>query len=347
MRSSLTIEEIAVLAEVSRSTVSRVLNNHPSVRASVRDRVLQVMRENNYTPNAAARSLASSRASSLGLLIPNSADNIFADLFFPVIIQSVIEASNELGYFVMLAMLKPDVEQDFFHRIVRGHHFDGLIMLSSHIDDPMLPLLIRDRTPLVLIGSHPYFEHVDWVDIENRAGARLAVNHLIGVGHRRIATITGSLEMVAGIDRREGYTQALMEAGLPIDPALLVPGNFKQHDAYAAMQQLLRLPERPTAVFIASDTMTIGALRAIREAGLRVPEDIAIVSFDDLPLASFSDVPLTTIHQPVAQMGATAARVLINKLEQQNSELTQIRLPGKLIVRQSCGALGQPAMRRT
>src|SRR5579859_3255976 len=266
MSTSLTIEQIARIAQVSRSTVSRVLNNHPSVRPEVRDRVLQVISETQYTPHAAARSLASSRTNVIGLLIPRSATTIFVDPFFPQIIQGIAEATNREGYFLMLSMVTADLEQTFYHRIVRGRQFDGVIMLSSDIDDPILPLLIKDRIPLVLIGHHPYFQNLSAIDVENRDGARVAVTHLITLGHRRIATITGLLHMVVGLDRRDGYKQAMLESGLPIVPELMVEGEFSQEGGYRAMQQLLALPEPPTAVFSASDAMSIGALRAVAEA---------------------------------------------------------------------------------
>ncbi len=337
MSSTLTIEQIAALAEVSRSTVSRVLNNHPSVRPVVRDRVLQVIKEYNYAPSAAARSLASSRTDVIGLLIPRSAAFIFSDPFFSSVIQGITEACHSMGYFLMLAMLSADMEQGFYNRILRGRHFDGVIMLSSDVDDPILPLLIKDRTPLVLVGHHPFFQNISSVDVENREGARQAVAQLIELGHRRIATITGSLQMVVGMDRRDGYKQALLEAGLTIDPQLIVEGSFTRESGYSAMAQLLALPQRPGAVFVASDVMAVGALRAIREAGLSVPRDIALVSFDDLPLASFADPPLTTVHQPITEMGSTAVRLLVDQIENPERPPTQVRLPTSLVLRESSG----------
>lgn len=343
MSPSLTIEEIAEIAQVSRSTVSRVLNNHPSVRQTVRDRVLQVIREYNYAPHAAARSLASSRTNVIGLLIPRSAAVIFADPFFPHVIQGITEACNSMGYFLMLAMVTADFEQGFYSRILRSRHFDGIIMLSSDVDDPILPLLIKDRMPLVLIGHHPYFQNLISVDVENREGARMAVAHLIGLGHTRIASITGPLQMTAGLDRRDGYKQALLEAGIPIVPELIVESDFTQEGGYQAMQRLLGLAPRPGAVFVASDPMAIGALRAIHEAGLEIPEDIALVGFDDLPSAAFSNPPLTTVRQPIAEMGLTAGRLLLDRLDRQDFTPAQVRLPTSLVVRGSCGAALRPA----
>jgi LacI family transcriptional regulator len=339
MTTPLTIEQIAEIAQVSRSTVSRVLNNHPSVRPAVRDRVLRVMQEHNYAPQAAARSLASSRTNTLGLLVPRSAPVTFTDPFISTMIQSLIAACNNMGYFLILAMVTADMEPSFYNRLLRGRHFDGIIMLSSDIDDPILPLLIKDRMPLVLIGSHPYFqEHLISVDVENREGARQATAHLIGLGHRRIAAINGQMEMDAAIARRDGYKQALLEAGIAISPELLVDGYYTDEGGYQAMHRLLNLPQRPTAVFAASDMMAIGALRAIHDAGLIVPDDVALVGFDDLPIALYANPPLTTVHQPITELCAAAVKSLIDRIKNQRSA-APVRLPTSLVIRGSCGAM--------
>src|SRR4051794_37943890 len=243
----LTIEDIATLAEVSRSTVSRVLNHHPGVKPTVRERVEQVIREQNYAPKAAARSLASSRADTIGLLVPRSAAVSLGDPFIASMIQSIFEAAAQQHYFAMLAMLTVDMEPGFYHRILRSRHFDGVIMFSSDIDDPILPLMIRDGGPMVLIGRHPYFLNVASVDVENREGAREAVAHLITLGHRRIGLINGELQMEAAQARRDGYKQALLEAGMSIDSELMVEGFYSDSAAYQAMLKLLDLPESPTA----------------------------------------------------------------------------------------------------
>jgi LacI family transcriptional regulator len=347
MAQSPTIEEIARLAEVSRSTVSRVLNNHPSVRPAVRDRVLSVIRQQQYTPYAAARSLASNCTHVLGLLIPRSAPFIFADPFFAGMIQAITEACSQRGYFMMLAMMSAETDEQFYDFILRSRHFDGMLMLSSDIDDPTLARLIDSPTPIILIGSHPYFSNLAWVDAENQAGARCAVTYLIGLGHRRIAAITGPLQMAAAIDRREGYKQALLEAGLTIVPELIVEGGFTQESGYNAMAGLLGLTPPPTAVFVASDTMAIGALRAVEEAGLRVPSDISLVGFDDLPTAAAAATPLTTVRQPIAQIGATAVELLIERIEKRATAAAHLRLPTELILRESCAAPRRSVLSRT
>jgi LacI family transcriptional regulator len=333
---SLTIEHIASLAQVSRSTVSRVLNNHPGVRSTVRQRVQQIIHEHNYAPQAAARSLASSRTSTIGVLIPRSAAVSLADPFIASMIQALFEACAQQGYFGLLAMLTADMEPGFYDRILRSRHFDGVIMFSSDIDDPILPLLIKDGGPLVLIGRHPYFVNVPSVDVENREGAREAVAHLIRLGHRRIGVINGQLQMEAAQARRDGYKQALLEAGIAIESELMVEGDYSEPTAYAAMLKLLDLAPPPTAVFAASDTMAIGALRAIRDRGMRVPEDVALIGYDDLPLAAHATPPLTSVNQPVSDMGAHAVRLLVEQIRDEEPG-GSVRLPARLVVRESCG----------
>jgi DNA-binding LacI/PurR family transcriptional regulator len=334
-----TIEEIARLADVSRSTVSRVLNNHPNVRGAVREKVLQVVKEHNYTPNAAARSLASSRSYALSVVVPRSAAAFFADPFFPQVIQGISEASTHAGYVLMLSLLTAEMEQPFYQRVVRGRHFDGVIMLSSDIDDPLLPQLVRDGVPMVLIGRHPYLENISTVDSENREGARTAVEHLLNLGHRRVACITGPLQMQSAVDRRDGYKQALMGRGLPIDPALMVEGDYSQESGFRATQQLLANPAGPpTALFAASDAMALGALAAAHTAGLHVPDDLAVVGFDDVPASAFASPPLTTMRQPSGELGSQAVRVLLSQLDNPSQPPAALRLPATLVVRASCGA---------
>ncbi len=342
----LTIEQIANLANISRSTVSRVLNEHPSVRPDVRERVLRVISEHGYAPRAAARSLASRRTGVIGLLIPRSAAFIFADPFFALTIQGITEACAKEGYFLMLSAVTMEAEQGFYRNVLRSGHFDGVIMLSSDLDDPILPLLVRDKMPLVLIGNHPHFQDLHSVDADNRSGALQATKHLISLGHRRIATITGSRRMAAALDRQDGYERALTEAGLGVDARLLVEGDFTQQGGYRAMLQLLELPDPPTGVFVAGDTMAHGVLRALHERGYSVPDDIAIVSFDDLPAAAFANPPLTSVCQPITAMAGTAVKMLINQLGADGRSVSRACLPTELVIRDSCGAKARTSIEK-
>jgi LacI family transcriptional regulator len=261
-----------------------------------------------------------------------------ADPFFGLMIQGMIEASARADYFVTLSKVTVDMEQDFPRRVLHGQHFDGVLTFALDIDDPLLPSLTQHKRPLVVWGSHPRFVDLTWVDAQQQEGAHSAVRHLLTLGHRRIAMITGLLHDVAALERRDGYTQALAEAGLPIAPELIVEGDWTPHRGYDVMQHLLGLAQRPTAVFVANDMMALGVIRAINEAGLTVPHDVALVSFDDLPIAMYASPPLTTIRTPFADAGAIAVKLLIEQIEQRNLSTMHVRLPTELVIRESCGA---------
>jgi LacI family transcriptional regulator, galactose operon repressor len=335
-----TIEHVAALARVSRSTVSRVINNQPGVRRAVRERVLKVMREQHFTPHAAARSLAGSRTGTIGLVISRQASESLADVLNPFIsslIEVVCETTTQQDFGAMVVLLTTGREARFYDRMLRGHHFDGMIMLSTDVDDPILPVLIKDGGPLVLIGRHPYFQDVTYVDFENREWAREAVAHLVGLGHRRIAVVNGTLQTESGQARRDGYKQALLEAGIPISAELIVDGFYLDWAGYEATLRLLDLADPPTAIFAANDAMASGALRAIAQRRLRVPQDIAVVGFDDVPQAGRASPPLTTVHQPVEAIGAAAVKLVLERMNHPG-QVAQVRVPGHLVVRDSSGA---------
>ena len=211
-------------------------------------------------------------------------------------------------------------------------------MASASQDDPLIPKLLHDRIPFVSVGRHPN-ERIHYVDADNVTGARMAVEHLIRLGHRRIATITGRLDMTAGQDRLEGYRQALQAHHVPVEERLVVEGDFTESSGTVGMQRLL--PASPSAVFVASDMMAIGALKALRQAGWRVPQDIALISFDDIPIASAIEPALTTVRQPIERMGLMAVEMLLSVLEGSSEEEApahRIILPPELVIRDSCGS---------
>ncbi len=340
MNTSPTLEEIAKLAGVSRSTVSRVVNGHPNVREPVRERVWQVVRENGYQPHAAARSLVTRRTRIVGVIIPEAVTTLFTDPFFSHLLCGITQICNSHRYFLMLSLFNdPAGPEEMYRRVVRSGHLDGVVVASTRVDDPLITRLLLDRVPFVMVGRHPD-DRISYVDVDNVASSRMAVEHLARLGHSRIATITGPLNMTSGEDRLAGYQQALESQRLPVDEALVVEGSFSEASGAAAARRLLS--QSVTAIFAASDTMALGALKAIQEAGLRVPEDVALVGFDDLPVASALQPALTTVRQPIEQLGSMAADLLLSLLENPPDEPApahRILLPSKLIVRESCGAL--------
>jgi len=333
-----TLEEIAKRAKVSRSTVSRVINNDSRVSDETRQRVLAVVKRLNYHPNLAARSLAAGRTRILGLVIPERVTGLFSDPYFPILIQGITSACNAHDHSVMLWLAEPEYERRMISQILHNGLIDGVIMASMLVDDSLTSSLVESDLPFILVGRHPTNPRVNYVDVDNVNSARELVAHLVASGYRRIATITGPLNMIAGMDRLEGYQLALRDAGMTIDPRLIAVGDFSENGGYARMQDLL--PLKPDAVFVASDAMALGALRAIREAGLRVPQDIALAGYDDMPFAERTDPPLTTVRQPIHQAGVTAAETLIDLVTDPSSQPRHIILPTQLVVRASTNPNG-------
>lgn len=333
---STTLEEIAKHAGVSRSTVSRVMNDHPNVGRETRAHVLAVAESLNYQPNIAARGLAAGRTQILGLVIPTGVSTLFADPYFPLLIQGIASACNANDHSVMLWLAEPEYERNTVRQILQGGLIDGVILASALVDDPICEALIKRGLPFVMVGRHAADDPVSYVDVDNRGSTREMVAYLLRLGHERVATITGPKNAIAGVDRLQGYLDALRDRRIRHDPDLIVEGDFSEEGGYTAMQQLL--PFAPNAVFVASDAMAVGALRALREAGKRVPEDIAITGFDDIPFAARTDPPLTTVRQPIQRMGAVAAETLIDLISCPNGQPRRILLPTELVIRASCGS---------
>jgi len=331
---ALTLEDVARLSNVSRSTVSRVINGDEKVSAETRLHVLDIIQKNNFHPNQAARRLAAGRTNILGLVIPTRVGTTFSDPYFSQLIQGVSSACNTLDYSLMLWLAEPEHERRMIRQIVSNGTVDGVVVSSTLTDDPIIGSLQNSRMPFILIGHHPTLE-VNSIDIDNLQAAQQVTLHLINSGNNRLATISGPQNQVAGRDRLNGFRLALQQKGLVFDPALAVDGDFTEAGGYAAMQKLL--PAHPEAVFAANDMMAAGAFRAIDEAGLKIPEDLAIVGFDDFPIASQLNPQLTTIRQPIQRMGSLAVETLIEILHQPEKQPRQIILQPELIIRASCG----------
>ncbi len=342
---SITLDEIAQRAGVSRSTASRVINNHPHVNPAARERVLQVIRETNYQPNHPARSLARRRSQVIGVIIPQPIHTLFADPYFPMLIEGIAQVCNERQFSIMLE-LATTTDNPYRH-IGRRGFLDGAIVASAVEDQFLLQWLQQETIPVVSVGRIMAHPAIPYVDVDNRYGARAAVEYLHYCGYRRIATITGPMNIVAGRDRYAGYTDALAAIGMPLITDLVVEGNFSEQSGFSAMQLLLQRDPRPDAVFVASDMMALGALKAIRAADLTVPADIALVGFDDIPLAAAMTPSLTTVRQPIGELGKIAARLLLDRLDANPADpaIPRVMLPVELVIRESC-AFRQPAERR-
>lgn len=332
----LTIIEIAKQAGVSRSTVSRVINDDPNVNAKTRQRVRAVMQRLNFQPNAAARGLAAGKTRILGLVIPMGVAALFTDPYFPLLIQGISAACNQHDYSTMLWLAEPEYERRTIQQIVSAGLIDGVIVASALADDAVIEAVRTRKIPFVLVGRHPVHNDVSFVDVDNRMSSRDAVLHLLRLGYKRVATIAGPQNMIAGIDRFEGYKEALKARAILLDTNLVAEGDFSEEGGYQAMQRLL--PHTFDAVFAASDAMALGALRALRDAGKRVPDDIAIVGYDDMPFAARTEPPLTTVRQPIHRAGFVATETLIDLINEQETAPRRVILPTELVIRETCGA---------
>ncbi len=334
-----TAKDVAQLAGVSRTTVSLVLNNAPNVHISpeTRRRVLEAARRLNYHPHAAARSLVSRRSMTLGLVLCQSPEQVFADPFLPQVLRGINDVAQAAGYRILLETVTHP-EDNGYSALVLENRIDGFILSGPRSDDEALRSLHEEGFPIVLMGRLPDVD-IPFVDVDNVRAAYGAVEHLIRLGHTRIGMITnGPLHYTASADRLEGYRRALNDHALPYDPDLVVYGAFREESGQVAMDRLLEREDPPSAVFVASDAVALGALVSIRRHGLRVPDDIALVGFDDIPLAAYVNPPLTTVRLPARRLGEEAARLLVALVEGREVESTHILLDTTLVVRASCGS---------
>lgn len=328
-----TIEEVAALAGVSRSTVSRVVNGAASVSPEARESVQKAIAELRYAPNRAARSLASRQTHAIGLVVPEDTTRFFGDPFLASVVAGISARLADSDYIVTLLIASDDPDGKMT-RFVRNGGVDAAIIVSHHASDSFIES-IAGAVPVVFGGRPASVRESDIiVDVDNVQAARDAVEHLIALGRRRIATITGSMSMSASVDRRDGFAAALADAGL--EPAGEADGDFSERGGADAARLLLAQEEHPDAIFIASDLMARGAIAVLRSAGLRVPEDVAIIGFDDSPVAAATD--LTSVRQPTFQQGEMLAGMTVDLLAGRAPAPLTI-LPTELVLRGSAPAV--------
>ncbi len=332
----LNLEEIGRLAGVSRSTASRVVNGEPNVSAEAKARVEAVIAETGYRPHAAARSLASSRTDVIGLVIPSAVETLFDDPYFGRVILGISRATNLTGTTLSLFLFGDESEEKMiFSRIANPGLVDGLIVTATMMGDPLIEQLLDAGVPFVVVGRPDHDRPVWYVDADNRGGARRAALHLAGIGYRRIGMIAAPSNTSAGVDRHTGFLEGLADMGLEIGSRMR-EGDWTEDSGRAAMTDLLA--EEPDAVFVASDRMAVGALAALRQAGLSCPGDVAIVSFDGIIPPDQTVPRLTSVVQPVSEVGERAARILHAVIEGGLETPEPVVFPTELVVRESCGS---------
>lgn len=335
---ALSIKDVARLAKVSHSTVSRALANSPAVNRATADRIRRLAKEAGYRPNTIGRSLATNRTYTIGFVVTTVADPFVAE-----VAAGIEDVARQRGYAVFLANSNADPDREVaVVRSFQERRVDGVIVMASRVGELYMPLLAELDVPIMLVDNQHPGEFVHSISIDDRGGAKLVTSHLAALGHQRIAYIGDRNGMQSDTDRMAGYSDALAAAGMEIHPSFVVQGNGAPRGGLEAMQMLLALKQRPTAVFCYNDMTAMGALRALHQAGVRVPSEMSVAGFDDLPIAPFLEPPLTTVRQPKAEMGRQAATILLELLEGKKLQ-AQITVPGELIVRQSTAPVGNIA----
>ena len=327
-----TIREVASAAGVSIATVSRVLNDHPDVAPATRESVLRVVRDQRFATNRSARALSGGRTGLVGVTIP-----IVEAAYFAHILAGAAEAlyEQDMGVVLSPTLHLHDRAVTLLDRLMHGTT-DGAVLMLPEETNEELKALRRAGYPFVVVDPRvPLDEGVAAVSAANASGAHAAVEHLLSLGHKRIAALTGIPEWLASIERLKGYHSAHASAGVLADPDLVVEGDYSIEGGEAAAAMLLDLPDPPTAVFAFNDNMAVAVVREARKRGLRVPEDLSVVGFDDSEQAGIVTPALTTVRQPLAEMGRMAVSLLLRLLENQRVEGLNVELQTRLVVRDS------------
>lgn len=328
--------DVAKLAGVSRTTVSFVLNNIPdsNIPETTRQKVIGAAKQLNYHPNASGRKLASGKSKMLGLVRLQSTEQVFNDAFLLQVFVGIEQAASQMGFHVLLKHLDHE-KADEYSQLITENHVDGIILSGPLQNDPELIKLHNEGVPIILLGQMSNTD-IPFVDVNAELGSRNAVEHLISCGHKRIAMITNAkLEYSSAQQRKNGYLTALKNQNIQVDEELIKEGDFTPASGYAAMKELLTISPAPTAVFVASDVVAIGAIQAIKKAGLRIPQDIEIIGFDDIPMAEFFDPPLSTVRLPAYDLGRVAGEKLIKMILSDESDQPGVLLETELILRES------------
>lgn len=331
---STTIYDVAKKAGVSIATVSRVLNNSSSVSEKTRQRVKKAIEEMNYTPNVIASALTKKSTLTLGLLIPDISNPFFSELA-----RGVEDASSDFGFNIMMCNTDYILNKEATYiSLLKQKSIDGFIISSAHYNDQNVISLLKDNIPLVLLGrdiDDSETMPVDSVVSDNVKGGYIATKHLIDLGHKEIGCILGPPSIKVNLERKKGYLKAMKEANLKVNPDFIGYGDFKVEFGYKKTLEIYESPYKPTAIFAANDLTAIGAIRALKKYGLRVPQDVSVVGYDNTMLAEMLDPPLTTINQQMRKMGYHATELLIKRIKGERSAGKKVVFDIDLVVRKS------------
>ncbi|GIQ67508.1 LacI family transcriptional regulator [Xylanibacillus composti] len=345
-------EDIARLAGVSRSTVSRVMNNYPNVPEETRRKVMKVIEKYRYEPNTSARVLAGKGTNTIGLFVVSIADHqssnrIYQNNYFAPFVDAIVDTANSLGYYVLIHTVYTQedfakVRQAFLQRRIDGGIIVGTqtnIAMVQEIAGLHAPFILIDYDVAEIVENRLNQNCLSIINTDDYEGAKEAVTHLIDLGHREIAMITGRTNTYSGRQRYQAYVDTLHARGLPFKEAYVLHGEFLKHKAYEEVKRLIQSGARPTAIFSANDDMAIAAMKALQEEGLQVPDDVSIIGFDDVPVAAQLAPRLTSVRLPLYEMSKEAVHTVIAMCERRQIAFHTVRFPTKLMIRDSCKPL--------
>jgi LacI family transcriptional regulator len=338
MNKKFTIKDIARMANVSHTTVSRALNDKSRIKNETKEKILAIARELNYQPNFIARSLVIKKTKTLGLVITNIANPFYIELA-----QGIEATVRGLGYNIIFCSTHSDLSAEkHYIDMLRSKGVDGIIFTSAHMGDPNIIGLAEEGFPIILVNRRTYHpmvrEKVDYVGVDNILGGFLAVEHLIKLGHKRIGIIGGSSESSVGFERLEGGRKALAAYGLEMKTDYFLEGDFLKGSGYQGGKKFLEMSEPPTGIFATNDYMALGTYQAIVEEDVKVPEEIALIGFNDIEFTSMKGIELTTIGQKKYEMGTLAVKTLVERIEGGKvGPPKEIILEPELIIRKTCG----------
>lgn len=331
----ITIADVAKKASVSRATVSRVLNNNKSVNPTLQKRVLATAKELGYQPNRAAQRLRSNTSDVIGVIVSD-----IQSPFFVSLVRGIEDAAYTNQMFIVLCNADEDLDrQKTYLEYLQAENVAGIIVSPTwHMNESNELQMFRDSgIPIVLIDRIVENYQFDTVAVDNEDGAYTATKHLINLGYNKIGILAGNLKLSTGKGRYDGYIKAMTEAGLTINDQHVMFGNFTEEDGYSLTRSMLQLDNPPEALFSTNNLTTMGALKAIRELKVPVPQKIALVGFDEIPLAAELAIPLTVVAQPTHDLGREAVRLLLRRLKTPDAPIQSLTLRTQLIVRESCG----------
>ncbi|REJ19192.1 MAG: LacI family transcriptional regulator [Bacillaceae bacterium] len=325
------ISDVAKMANVSTATVSRVLSNSGNVKKETAEKVLEAIKKLNYQPNLLARQLRRLETKTVLVVVPD-----ITNTFFSKILRGIEQVAIENDYEVLLGDTGNSLEREKgYLDILRQKKADGMILLTARLESHLLEEISREF-PVVLACEYLEGSDIPTVSIDNISSARKATEYLISLGHKRIGFLSGPMDVILSRDRLKGFKQGMMQHDIAIEPNLIQEGDFSFESGFNLMTKLLALSEPPTAVFASSDEMAIGAIKAIKAKGLKVPDDISIVGFDDIKFASIFEPALTTVSQPMFEIGQKAMELLIKLIQKDKLEKRQYILEDQLVIRETC-----------